>query len=153
MASARLAGGGDLEDAVAVTQTIYPATIPGENVPGAVILAPRDSLAMQLTAVQVTHMPINAPVLFADTTGIPPVIETELGRLAPEGVAVDGNTEVYVVGDLVAAAQRARQLGYRVREFPGSDPVEVARESTSGGPPSRATTSPWSWSATSIIPS
>lgn len=124
----RLAGGGELEDAVAITQAVYPATIPDENVPGAIILAPVDDLAMQVTAVQVTHHPINAPVLYADADGIPEVIRTEMRRLAPEGVNKDGNTEVYVVGDLEEAAEEAEKLGFRVRRFLGDDPAQVAAD-------------------------
>lgn len=83
-----------------------------------VVLAPLGDLAMQPTPVQITYMPVNAPVLFADG-GDPRRDFDEMRRPGPEGVGQDNGVEVYVVGPLETAAGQAREMGYR--RDPGGD--------------------------------
>lgn len=91
-----------------------------ENAPGAIILA-RQDLAQAFTAMhRVTHMPINAPMLFLDHSDrLSPETLREMRRLKPDGVAFDGRTQVYLIGAVDAAiAERIRsELGYEVRQF------------------------------------
>lgn len=113
--------------AVAVSQIVYPVTEP-ENTPGAVILARRDRLAEVFLAVsRVSHFPINAPLLYVDAEGIPELTRNELLRLQPEGVAMDGNTQVYLVGDVgEAVREEVENLGYQVRALTADDPIVLS---------------------------
>ena len=116
-----------LETAIAVAQMIYPAT-ETENTPGAVILVNRSSLAEVLVAAsRVQHFPVNAPLLYVDEGSIPEQTRNELLRLAPEGVAGDGNVQVYLVGTIGDAVRReVEELGYKTRVLTAPDPIELA---------------------------
>jgi hypothetical protein len=116
-----------LETAVAVAQIIYPAT-EAENTPGAVILVSRSSLAEILVAAsRVQHNPVNAPLLYVDEGSIPELTRNELLRLKPEGVAADGNVQVYLVGTIGDTVRReVEDMGYKTRVLTASDPVELA---------------------------
>lgn len=123
----RIGSDDPVETAVAVAQIVYPAT-EEENSPGAVILARRDSLPEAMLAVsRVSHFPVNAPLLYTDADTIPELTRNELLRLKPEGVPMDRNTQVYVVGsigDRVVA--QVRDLGYRVRVLRAADPIALS---------------------------
>lgn len=123
----RIGSDDPVETAVAVAQIVYPAT-EAENTPGAVILARRDRLPEAFLAVsRATHFPINAPLLYVDADGLPALTRDELLRLEPEGVAMDGNTQVYLVGDIGAAVrEEIEALGYRVRALTAADPIALS---------------------------
>lgn len=116
-----------VETAVAVAQIVYPAT-EEENSPGAVVLIPRDNLAeAMLAASRVQHFPINAPLLYVDETSLPELTRNELLRLKPEGVHVDGNTQVYLVGTIGEAVRReVEALGFRTRVLTAPDPIALS---------------------------
>lgn len=116
-----------VQTAAAVSQAIYPAT-EEENVPGAVVLVNRNSLAeAMLAASRVQHFPINAPLLYVDADSIPQLTRDELLRLEPEGVAQDGNTQVYLVGSIGdAVRQEVERMGYRTRAFRAQDPIALS---------------------------
>ncbi len=123
----RVGGDDPVETAVAVAQIVYPAT-EEENTPGAVVLIRRDDLPSALVAAsRVQHFPINAPLLYVDEDGIPDLTRDELLRLAPEGVAADGNVQVYLVGDIDAVVQEeVEALGYKVRPLIADDPIALS---------------------------
>lgn len=116
-----------LETAVAVSQIVYPAT-EEENIPGAVILINRDNLAEALVAAsRVQHFPVNAPLLYVDTDSIPELTRNELLRLKPEGVPMDRNIQVYLVGTIGDGVRReVESLGYRTRTLSAPDPAALA---------------------------
>ncbi len=124
----RLGSDDPVETAVAVSQTIYPAT-EEENVPGAVVLVNRDRLAEILVAAsRVQHFPTNAPLLYAADEGLPEATRQELVRLRPEGAFGDRNVQVYLVGTIPDQVRReVEDLGYRTRALRGRDPVHLAR--------------------------
>jgi hypothetical protein len=116
-----------VETAAAVANIIYPAT-ESENTPGAVVLVNRHNLAEVLVAAsRVQHFPVNAPLLYVEENSIPELTRKELLRLRPEGVAFDGNVQVYLVGsigdDVVHAVQK---MGYKTRVLRADNPVELA---------------------------
>lgn len=116
-----------IETAVAVSQIVYAAT-EEENTPGAVVLVNRGNLAeVMLAASRVQHFPVNAPLLYVDEDSIPPLTRDELLRLKPEGVPVDGNVQVYLVGTIGDQVRReVEELGFRVRAFTGPDPIALS---------------------------
>ena len=94
-----------VETAVAVAQIVYPVT-EEENSPGAVVLVNRNELAEVIAAAsRVQHFPVNAPLLYVDKDSIPALTRAELIRLRPEGVPMDGNVQVYLVGSVGAAVR------------------------------------------------
>jgi hypothetical protein len=116
-----------IETAVAVAQIVYPVT-EAENTPGAVILARHDDLASAIQAVsRVSHFPVNAPMLYVEEDSIPDLTRNELLRLQPEGVPVDGNTQVYIVGDIDdAVVDEVQSMGFETRTFITDDPIELS---------------------------
>lgn len=116
-----------VETAVAVAQVVYPVT-EEENSPGAVVLVNRGELAEVLAAAsRVQHFPVNAPLLYVDEDSIPALTRAELIRLKPEGVPMDGNAQVYLVGSIGEAVRdEVEGLGYRVRTLTAPDPVALS---------------------------
>jgi hypothetical protein len=116
-----------IETAAAVSQIIYPAT-EEENVPGAVILIRPDDLQSAIVAAsRIQHFPVNAPLLYVEEDSIPELTRNELLRLAPEGVAMDGNVQVYIVGNIDTSVEDAVQdLGYKTRAFRTDDAIELS---------------------------
>lgn len=116
-----------VETAVAVAQIVYPVT-EEENSPGAVVLVNRNELAEMLAAAsRVQHFPVNAPLLYVDEDSVPALTRAELIRLKPEGVPMDGNVQVYLVGSIgEAVCDEVEGLGYRVRALIAPDPITLS---------------------------
>jgi hypothetical protein len=109
----RLYGGDPFQEAVSVTQHIWPAAV-AENVPtendndpdrpwGLTLLTPDDPLTA-ITATPLIHFPDDAPVLYVTGTGIPKVTLNEIKRLGDTGISRFNNVDVFLVG---AAANKA----------------------------------------------
>lgn len=124
----RLPAGDAETQAIVLTQTVYAATRE-ENGPGAIILCPQDE-HLAFTAMQrITHMPINAPLLYLASDGsLGERTKREMKRLRPDGVVQDGRVKVYVIGDVSPEILRTieEELNYEVQRFPESDPVKLA---------------------------
>src|SRR3954468_7579123 len=89
----RLYGKNAFQEAVAVTQLVYPADGPtGEDDsfpddrPRAVTLLTPDDPLTAITATPLIHFPDNAPVLYVTRNGIPKITSDELKRLKPVGM-------------------------------------------------------------------
>ncbi|SFR97839.1 Putative cell wall binding repeat 2 [Halomicrobium zhouii] len=125
----RLAGRSDYETAAAITQTVYTA-INEHTRPGAAILINDSELAAALPGVAVIHHPIDGAVLLTERDSLPAATRAEIERLHPEGVTVDGNVQVYLVGGerYVSAdvEQTVRDMGLKTSRIGGETPVEVA---------------------------
>lgn len=124
----RLPAGDPESQAISLTQTVYPATRE-ENSAGAIIITRQDQADAFTAMHRVTHMPVNAPLLYTDAQGrLSKATLDEMKRLRPDGVVQDGGTQVYIVGcvDAEVAATVRRQLNYSVRELRSCDPVELA---------------------------
>ena len=114
--------------AIVIAQTVYAAT-QEENGVGAIILVPQD-VAIAFTAMnRVTHMPINAPLLYLNKEGaLSKATLREMRRLNPAGASHDGFNQVYLIGNVDPTVKQTieRELRYRVREFRTSDPSDLA---------------------------
>ena len=126
-ATARLQGQNYLQSAVMYAQTIYAAAQEKDR-PGAVVLVRDDDLPSALVTTRLQHFPVNAPMLYVTNGGttLPPETRDELLRLDPEGVMMDNNVQVYLVGDIAADVVRAAErLRFRVRRIYATNPVQL----------------------------
>ncbi|MDQ1396355.1 MAG: hypothetical protein QOG64_1614, partial [Acidimicrobiaceae bacterium] len=103
----RLYGADPFQEAVSVTQHIWPAAVP-ENAPtendndpdrpwALTLLTPDDPLTA-ITAVPLLHFPDDAPILYVTNTGIPQVTLNELKRLGDTGISRHNNVDAFLVG-------------------------------------------------------
>lgn len=123
----RIPGHNPEEQAILLTQTVYPATRE-DNAAGAIILCPQDP-AIAFTAMhRITHMPVNAPLLYLTREGqLSEQTLREMKRLKPEGVVPDGRVKVYAVNVPDAAVLKIEEvLHYEVRRFNAPDAVVLA---------------------------
>lgn len=132
----RISASSPYEQAVAVTQILYPATN-GESRPHAVIIARPDQQAIAMLAVsRLTHFPTNAPLLFADRDNVPTATLGELKRLKPDGSTYDANTQIYLVGEFTSRVEAQlrevvkphESLVGGIRRFPTNDPIQLAED-------------------------
>lgn len=125
----RLGGSDDYETATAITQSVYTA-INEHTRPGAAILVNDSDLAGALPGVAIIHHPIDGAVLLTAQDALPETTREEIERLHPEGVHVDGNTQVYIVGGeryiSENVEQTVRGMGLQTRRIGGDTPAEVA---------------------------
>lgn len=123
----RLPGSNLEEQTILLTQTVYPATRE-DNAVGAIILTPRDPEIAFTAMHRITHMPVNAPLLYLTKNDeISEQILQEMKRLSPDGVLQDGRTDVYAVNVPEEEVRRIEDiLNYRVRSFNAPDPVALA---------------------------
>ena len=114
--------------AIALTQTVYAATRE-DNAPGAIILCPQVAAEAFTAMNRITHMPVNAPLLYLGSDGRPSAATmAEMKRLRPRGVVQDGKVQVYLVGtaDPRVAYEIERKLHYKVRTLLAPNPVALA---------------------------
>ncbi len=124
--TARLSNVGADAAPVAYSQAIYAAT-QDQDKPGGVVLVRDDDPLAAITATRLQHMPVNAPMLFVTANGLPEAIRTELKRLDPQGVAMDNNVQVYLVGNIGEnVAREVRALGFETRRIYAADAVNLA---------------------------
>lgn len=125
---ARLAGETYLRTAVAYSQAIYAAAQDNDR-PGAVILIRDDDPAVAIASNRLMHFPVNAPMLFVTEGGtdLPEETKQELERLGPEGVMMDNNVQVYLVGDIAPAVnEEVEAVGLHTRQIYADNPVDYA---------------------------
>ncbi|MEX2336806.1 MAG: hypothetical protein WD555_06010 [Fulvivirga sp.] len=123
----RIPGHSPEEQAILLTQTVYPATRE-DNAVGAIILCPQEP-AIAFTAMsRITHMPVNAPLLYLDKEGrVSEQTLREMKRLKPDGVLQDQRTDVYAVNVPNEQVQKIKEiLGYRIRSFNEENPILLA---------------------------
>jgi hypothetical protein len=103
----RLYGANPFQEAVSVTQHVWPATLPenapneNNNVPdrpwGVTLVTPDDPLTA-ITAVPLLHFPDDAPILYVTRHGIPNVTADEIKRLGDTGMSRYHNVDAFLVG-------------------------------------------------------
>ena len=101
----RLYGANPFQEAVSVTQHVWPAALPGSapnnNVPDrprAVTLLTPDDPITAITSVPLLHFPNDAPILYVNKNGVPTVTENEIKRLGGTGIARYHNVQAFLVG-------------------------------------------------------
>src|SRR5438128_3808957 len=128
----RLYGANPYEEAVSVTQHIWPAALP-ENAPnennndpdrpwGVTLVTPDDPLTA-ITATPLIHFPDDAPILYVNKNGIPAITLNELKRLGDTGISRYHNVDAFLVGS-AANSSVERQLtaiGMKYVEVKGGD--------------------------------
>jgi hypothetical protein len=103
----RLYGANPFEEAVSVTQHVWPAALP-ENAPNennndpdrpwaVTLVTPTDPLTA-ITAVPLLHFPNDAPILYVTANGIPQVTADELKRLGDTGISRYHSIDAFLVG-------------------------------------------------------
>lgn len=133
----RIYGEDPFQQAVSVTQHIWPAAIsttdPNEtnNVPdrpwGLTLITPDDPLT-GITAVPLLHFPDDAPVLYVTEDGIPDVTLNEIKRLGDTGIVRANNIDAFLVGAAAndAVKQDLTDIGLTFTEVTGGDVFELA---------------------------
>jgi hypothetical protein len=115
----RLFGADPFQEAVSVTQHVWPAALP-ENAPnendndpdrpwGVTLVTPDDPLTA-ITAVPLLHFPDDAPILYVTRNGIPRITANEIKRLGDTGMSRYHNVDAFLVG---AAANPGVEHGLR----------------------------------------
>src|SRR3981081_2697171 len=101
----RLYGADPFQEAVSVTQHVWPAALPesapNNNVPDrprAVTLLTPDDPITEITSVPLLHFPNDAPILYVNNNGVPTVTENEIKRLGGNGIARYHNVQAFLVG-------------------------------------------------------
>jgi hypothetical protein len=103
----RLYGANPFQEAVSVTQHVWPAavstTAPTENNndpdrPWALTLLTPDDPITAITATPLIHFPDDAPVLYVTKNGIPQVTLNEIKRLGDTGISRYNNVDAFLVG-------------------------------------------------------
>jgi hypothetical protein len=100
----RIYGANPYEEAVSVTQHIWPAALP-ENAPNlvpdrprAVTLLTTDDPLTAITATPIIHFPDDAPVLYVTKSGVPDITMNEIKRLGPSGIDRYNKVQAFLVG-------------------------------------------------------
>ncbi len=128
--TARLAGEDFVRQPIAYSQAIY-AAAQDKDRPGAVVLVRDDDPATAMASTRLQHFPINAPMLFVTDEGtvLPEATSAELERLGPEGVMMDHNNQVYLLGNIAPAlADEIRGMGFKVRQIAADSPIAFSEK-------------------------
>jgi hypothetical protein len=135
----RLYGANPFEEAVSVTQHIWPAVVPenapteNDNVPdrpwGLTLLTPDDPLTA-ITAVPLLHFPDDAPILYVTKDGVPQVTLNEIKRLGDTGISRFNNVDAFLVGAAAnpAVASQLKAIGLKVYEVTAPSVPELANK-------------------------
>jgi hypothetical protein len=120
----RLYGADPFQEAVSITQHIWPAAVP-ENAPAEndndpdrpwalTLLTPDDPLTA-ITAAPLIHFPDDAPILYVTKTGIPKVTADEIKRLGDTGISRYHNVDAFLVGAAAnpAVERQLRDMGLK----------------------------------------
>ena len=123
----RLPGKDPEMQAIMLSQTVYAATRE-DNAVGAIILVPQNEEIAFTAMHRITHMPVNAPLLYLNKEGrISRSTFEEMKRLKPDGVMPDGRKQVYAVNVPPDEVERIKEeLHYKVRTFYEEDPIRLA---------------------------
>src|SRR5438132_7200446 len=135
----RLYGADPFQEAVSVTQHVWPAAVP-ENVPtendndpdrpwGLTLLTPDDPLTA-ISAVPLLHFPNDAPILYVTKTGIPQVTLNEIKRLGDTGISRFNNVDVFLVGAAAntAVENQLKSIGIKYVTVTASNVPELANQ-------------------------
>jgi hypothetical protein len=135
----RLYGANPYEEAVSITQHIWPAAV-AENVPtennnvpdrpwALTLLTPDDPLT-DITATPLIHFPDDAPVLYVTKQGIPQVTLNEIKRLGDTGISRYNNVDAFLVGAAANSAveNQLKAIGLKYVDVTGSSVPDLANK-------------------------
>ena len=103
----RIYGADPFEEAVSVTQHIWPAVVPLNNPsennndpdrPWGVTLVTPDDPLTAISATPLIHFPDDAPILYVTSSGVPDITLNELKRLGDTGISRFNNVDAFLVG-------------------------------------------------------
>jgi hypothetical protein len=135
----RLYGANPYQEAVSVTQHVWPAVVPlnvsteNNNDPdrpwGLTLITPDDPLTA-ITAVPLLHFPDDAPILYVNSDGIPQVTLNEIKRLGDTGISRYNNVDAFLVGAAANAAveKQLTAIGVKWVEVTGSSIPDLANK-------------------------
>lgn len=114
------------ETCTSISQIVYPSTFRGDR-PNAVILVRSDKVQDAMLAARVSHDPINAPILFTKKNSIPESTLKEIERLNPEGLFVDGNAKIILIGDIGEEIKNTlNKKNLKYRHIKGKDVYDLS---------------------------
>ena len=133
----RLYGANPYEEAVSVTQHIWPAVVPLNNPaennndpdrPWGVTLVTPDDPLTAITATPLIHFPDDAPILYVTSSGIPDVTLNELKRLGDTGISRFNNVDAFLVGAAANSGveNQLKSIGMKYVTVTGSDAPTLA---------------------------
>jgi hypothetical protein len=128
----RLYGSNPFEEAVSVTQHVWPAVVPLNNPsennndpdrPWGVTLVTPDDPLTAITAVPLLHFPDDAPILYVTSSGIPEITLNELKRLGDTGISRFNNVDAFLVGAAANSGveNQLKSIGMKYVEVKGGD--------------------------------
>jgi hypothetical protein len=130
----RLYGANPYEEAVSITQHIWPAGLP-ENTPNPVpdrpravtLLTPDDPLT-DITATPLIHFPDDAPVLYVTSSGVPEITLNEIKRLGLSGIDRYNKVQAFLVGAAANSGveNQLKSIGVKYVTVTGSDVAQLA---------------------------
>jgi hypothetical protein len=133
----RIYGADPFQEAVSVTQHLFPAVRPenatneNNNDPdrpwGVTLLTPDDPLAA-ISAVPIMHFPNDAPILYVTKKGIPKVTANEIKRLGDTGMSRYHNVDAFLVGGAAnpAVERQLKAMGMKYSAITAPNIPELA---------------------------
>jgi hypothetical protein len=133
----RLYGANPFEEAVSVTQHIWPAVVPlnaptennnDPDRPWGLTLVTPDQPLTAITAVPLLHFPDDAPILYVTRNGIPQVTLNEIKRLGDTGISRFNNVDAFLVGAAAnnGVKNQLKAIGVKYVEVTGSSIPDLA---------------------------
>jgi hypothetical protein len=133
----RIWGTDPFQEAVSVTQHVFPAALP-ENAPnetnnvpdrpwGITLITPDDPL-VGISAVPLLHFPDDAPILYVKNNGIPAVTLNEIKRLGDTGIVRFNNVDAFLVGPAAnpTVEQQLTAIGLKWFAVTGGDVFQLS---------------------------
>ena len=130
----RIYGANPYEEAVSVTQHIWPSALP-ENAPNlvpdrprAVTLVTTDDPLTAITATPIIHFPDDAPLLYVNNNGVPDITLNEIKRLGPSGIDRYNHVQAFLVGPAANSGveNQLKAIGVKYVTVTGADVPTLA---------------------------
>src|SRR5437763_8308523 len=130
-------GSDPFEEAVSVTQHIWPAVVPLNNPsennndpdrPWGVTLVTPDDPLTAISATPLIHFPDDAPILYVTKSGVPDITLNELKRLGDTGISRFNNVDAFLVGAAAnpGVENQLKSIGIKYVDVTGADAPTLA---------------------------
>jgi len=132
----RIFGADPFQEAISVTQHIWPSALP-KNAPNgtpdrprAVTLLTTDDPLTAITATPIIHFPDDAPVLYVTNNGVPDITLNEIKRLGPSGIDRYNNVDAFLVGAASnpAVQNQLKQIGIKYVDVTAGSVPDLANK-------------------------